>query len=135
MATWSPTNSGTFLPISFAFPGSVTVTSSQTTTGGGGTAVGGSGIFIPFSALQSYTVETSGDFREFVYSVIDASYDRISSINTALQAGGSGTLSNLAMSRSVDATNLTNTTPSVLKSYVVTSTLNVSGLSYDVSEE
>lgn len=132
---WSPTNSGTYLPITTLFPGSVTVISAATTTGGGGSAVGGSGVFIPFSALSSYKIATSGDFREFVYSVVDAAFDRVTDVNTDLVANGSGVLANLVMNRSVDASNLTNTLPSVAKNYTINSTLNVTGVNYDVAEE
>ena len=134
---WSPTNSGTYLPITTLFPGSITVISAATTTGGGGSAVGGSGVFIPFSDLSSYKIATSGDFREFVYSVVDAAFDRVTAVNAALasQDPAVAPLANLSMTRLLDATNLTNVSPSVSKSYTINSTLNVTGVTYDVAEE
>jgi hypothetical protein len=95
-----------------------------------------SGVYIPFVTstgsvnLESFNQANSGDYTEFVYSVLDraANYAQ----NT-LSSDAQPT--NLVISRSVDATNLTATSPSVVKNYSVTATLSVENVTYEVQDE
>jgi hypothetical protein len=114
---WSPTQSGVYLPLSGVFAGAT---------------IGGSAVSIPYDALESYKAANSGDFREFVYSVVDKAYQRLSNLTTELAATDSG-INNFTITRSVDTSNLLNGT--VTKSYTITSVLSVKGATYDVAEE
>lgn len=95
-----------------------------------------SGVYIPFVTstgfvnLESFNQANSGDYTEFVYSVLDraANYAQ----NT-LSSDAQPT--NLVISRSVDATNLTASSPSVVKNYSVTATLSVENVTYEVQDE
>jgi hypothetical protein len=118
--SWSPAHSGQFLPITTAFASA---------------ACSNTAVTIPFAALESYGASTSGDFREFVYSVVDAAYNRIVDINDTLTASDSGVLQNFSITRSVDTTNVVGDNPTITKSYTITSVLNVSNATYDVAEE
>lgn len=118
--SWSPANSGYFLPITTLFANSV---------------CSATGITIPFSSLESYGASTSGDFREFVYSVLDAAYSRVVNVNNELIAGDSGVLQNLTITRTVDTTNVIGNNPTITKSFTVSSVLKVSNATYDVAEE
>ena len=118
--SWSPTTSGHFLPITSVFAGA---TCSNTT------------LTVPLSTLESYKAATSGDFREFVYSVVEAAYNRVTDVNAELTAGDSGVMQNFTITRSVDTTNVLGDTPTVTKSYTITSVLNISNATYDVAEE
>jgi hypothetical protein len=84
-----------------------------------------SGIYIPFSALESYKIGTSGDVRELLYSIVDK-------INTGLTTMGINTSSNKVSTTSsisfLDAN-------SVRKSYAMNMDLNVTGMTYDVKDE
>lgn len=42
-----------------------------------------SGVFLPYSALESYSAATSGDIRQLVYSFIESVYDEYVSLPTA----------------------------------------------------
>jgi hypothetical protein len=117
---WSPTASGYFLPVTTVFTGA---------------ACSGLGISVPFGSLDSYKAATSGDFREFVYSVVEAAYNRVVDVNAELTAGDSGVMQNFTITRSVDTSNVLGDTPTITKSYTVTSVLNVSNATYDVAEE
>jgi len=118
--SWSPANSGSFLPITTVFAGA---------------SCSATGVTIPFAALQSYGASTSGDFREFVYSVVDAAYNRVVDVNAALTAGDSGVLQNFTVTRSVDTSNVVGQNPTITKSYTISSVLKVSNATYDVAEE
>ena len=117
---WSPANSGQFLPITTVFPNA---------------SCSATAVTIPFASLESYSAANSGDFREFVYSVIDAAYNRVTNINSALTAGDSGVLQNFTVSRSVDTSNVVDAVPTITKSYTVNSILRVKNATYDVAEE
>lgn len=126
MANWTPAESGAYLPISSIFANADV----DATLGGSG------GIFIPYGNLSSFDGSTTDDFREFLYSVVDATYDYYVDVNTALTADGSGVLGNLTMSRGVDSSNLLNeTTPTITKTFTISTVLNVAGVTYDVAEE
>jgi hypothetical protein len=117
---WSPTESGVYLPLSGVFSGAV---------------ISSTGVTIPYTALESFGVDApknSGDFREFVYSVVDKAYSRLATLDTELSAGGSG-IENFTITRSVDSSNFLSGT--VTKSYTITSVLSVKGATYDVAEE
>jgi hypothetical protein len=117
---WSPAQSGVYLPLSGVFAGAT---------------IGASDVTIPYTALESFGnvfPKNSGDFREFVYSVVDKAYDRLTTVNEQLSAGGSG-VENFTITRSVDSSNFLNGT--VTKTYTITSVLSVKGATYDVAEE
>ena len=120
--SWTSANSGEFLPLNKIFANSLSITHSAS-----------GGVFIPYDNLPSTT--GVNDFREFVYSVLDKSYEYIVDANADLVAAGSGTIANLTISRSVDSSNILAATPTISKSYSVSSTLNVVGATYDVAEE
>jgi hypothetical protein len=124
MANWTPTESGTYLSISNIFANAVT----NATVGGSG------GLFIPYSNFASFDGSSNDDFREFVYSILDASYTHYADVNPTLTAGGSG-LTGLTMNRGVDSSNLLADTPSISKTFNVSTVLNVTGVEYDVAEE
>lgn len=42
-----------------------------------------SGVFIPYTSLESYNASTSGDIRQLVYSFIESVYDEYVSLATA----------------------------------------------------
>jgi hypothetical protein len=117
---WSPAQSGVYLPLSGVFTGAT---------------IGASDVTIPYAALESFgtvSPKNSGDFREFVYSVVDKAFQRLSTLNTELAATDSG-INNFTITRSVDTSNLLDGT--VTKSYTITSVLSVKGATYDVAEE
>jgi hypothetical protein len=57
------------------FPGIVTLSS--------GNSVSTSGVFIPYSDLESYNVSTSGDIRQLIYSFNEAVTDEYVTLATA----------------------------------------------------
>lgn len=117
---WSPTQSGVYLPLSGVFSGAV---------------ISSTGVTLPYSSLESFGIDApknSGDFREFVYSVVDKAYQRVAALNTELAATDSG-INNFTMTRSIDTANLLDGT--ISKTYTITSVLKVSNATYDVAEE
>lgn len=52
-------------------------TTNPTGVFGTGITVNGTGITIPYSALESYNSSTSGDVREFVYSFLEKVTDTV----------------------------------------------------------
>lgn len=117
---WSAIESGVYLPLSGVFAD---------------TALTATGVNIPYAALESFgntSPKNSGDFREFVYSVVDKAYDRLTDINTQLAVGGSG-IENFSITRTIDSSNFLNGT--ITKTYTITSVLSVKGATFDVAEE
>ena len=57
------------------YPGIVTLAS--------GAAAPTSGVFFPYSGLESYNVSTSGDVRQLIYSLNEAAADEWLSLATA----------------------------------------------------
>lgn len=57
------------------FPGITTLSS--------GNSVDTSGVFFPYSSLESYNPATSGDVRQLIYSIVEAAYDEFNSLATA----------------------------------------------------
>lgn len=57
------------------YPGIVTLAS--------GDATPTSGVFFPYSGLESYSVSTSGDVRQLIYSLTEAAADEWLSLATA----------------------------------------------------
>jgi hypothetical protein len=110
---WSPTQSGNMNPGRF-FPGC-----------SGQVVVGGlTGVFIPYSALESYKTATSGDIRELTYSILDKVTSGIASLNSSDRP------SQFSISRS---TVISDTTAQ--KTFTVTIGLNASNTTYDVRDE
>jgi hypothetical protein len=83
-----------------------------------------SGIFIPFSALESYSIATSGDIRELAYSFLDK-------FVTGLNALGNDGPTKVVATR---ATTITSDT-TAQKVFNVTFDLNTSSTVYDVVDE
>jgi hypothetical protein len=86
---------------------------------GSGNIVNTSGVFIPYSDLESYSPSTSGDIRQLIYSFNEAVIDSYLELATADRPG------QLTMSRS-------NTIPSdniVRKTYSITVNLTFGDLS------
>jgi maltose-binding protein MalE len=48
-----------------------------------GLTTSSSGVFIPYTALESYKVNTSGDVRQLAYSFLDAFTNKYNSLLTA----------------------------------------------------
>jgi hypothetical protein len=48
-----------------------------------GDTVSTSGVFLPYSSLESYNPTTSGDIRQLIYSVVEAFSDTYSSLTVA----------------------------------------------------
>ena len=124
MANWTPTDSGNYLPISNIFANAVT----------DATISGSGGIFVPYANFLSFDASSNDDFREFVYSVLDASFVYYTDMNATLSPGGSG-LTGLTMSRGVDSSNLLADNPTISKNFNVSTVLNVTGVEYNVAEE
>lgn len=93
------------------FPGITTLAS--------GDAVGTSGVFFPYSSLESYNPNTSGDVRQLIYSIVEAAYDEYSSLATADKP----TKLAITRSSSIPSDNV------IRNSYGVTVFLSYSGLS------
>lgn len=123
---WTPTQSGNLFPTaSRFFPNAVILNNagaSQSITGTG------SGIFIPFSNLESYKQPTSGDIRELVYSILDTVHTGMASLS-GLPNQPKPT--NFSITRSLSLTSDT----TVQKRYTVTIDLNAANTQYDVEDE
>lgn len=57
------------------FPGITTLSS--------GNSVNTSGVFFPYSSLESYNASNSGDVRQLIYSIVEAAHDQYVSLATA----------------------------------------------------
>jgi hypothetical protein len=76
------------------------------------------GVYIPYTALESYKVGTSGDIRQLVYSFIEAIADKY----LTLPSSGTSTQMSITRSASVPSDNV------VRKVYTVSMNLAFSGL-------
>jgi hypothetical protein len=110
---WSPTQSGYMNPGRF-FPGC----SGQLVVGGV------TGVFIPYSSLESYGTSTSGDVRELAYSILDKVASGMAILSTANKP------TKFTISKSVSATET-----SAQKTYIVVSSLNAINTIYDIQDE
>ena len=117
---WTPTQSGNLNPARF-FPNLVIVNTAGAAQNLSGAV--GSGIFIPFSNLESYKVATSGDIREFIYSVLDKA---VSGINTSTEP-----LAKTSISKSTSFSSDT----SAVRTYVATFNMNAAPTTFDVVDE
>jgi len=111
---WSPTQSGVF------HPQVVLTTGVQAGVLSG---FSGTGIFIPYSATDSYKSAVSGDIRELLYSLLDATYEKVQE--------SSEPPSNFTISRSYASDDET----SAQKVFSVKFKLNTSNTTYDVKDE
>lgn len=111
---WSPTQSGNMSPARF-FP------NVQITDPAGGT---NSGIFIPFSNLESYKVTNSGDIREFAYSVLDKVASGILALSTINRP------TKFTITKTVSASET-----SAQKTFSINFNLNSANTIYDVQDE
>ncbi len=123
---WTPTQSGNLNPIASRFFANAvilnTAGASQSITGTG------SGIFIPFSSLESYNVTTSGDIRELVYSMLDVVHNGMASLSGLPNQPKPA---NFGVTRSLSLTSDT----TAQKRYTVTIDLNALSTKYDVEDE
>jgi len=101
-------------------------TESPTGVFGTGITVNGTGITIPYSALESYTSSTSGDVREFIYSVLEKVADTVLALPTT---GVNARWSKLSVNRSTNVIN----DETLRKTYTVGIDLNIQNL--DVVDE
>jgi hypothetical protein len=119
---WSPTQSGNMFPgRSVFFPGMIA---------GSSTVTGSSGVFIPFSALESYNIGNSGEVGELVYSIVDkfvTGLNNLSGVATATE----DLPSKFSASRQTSLTSDTTAT----KTFGLTFGLNVSSAKYDLQSE
>lgn len=115
----TPTQSGQLNPSSSIFFGSSCV------AGNAINVTSGSGIFIPFSALDSYKGAVSGDIREFFYSVVDK-------INNGLTQVGIN-----SYGYKVNSTRTTSylSDTAVRRNYNINIDLNTANTTYDVQDE
>lgn len=90
-----------------------------------GDLTGTGGIVIPFAATDSYTSAKSGDIRELLYSMLDATFE---SVNPAT---GANAPSNFSIKRSYASSSET----SAQKTFTVTFQLNSTNTTYDVKDE
>ena len=90
---------------------------------GTGITVNGTGITIPYSALESYSSSTSGDVREFIYSVLEKVAD------TVLAVPATGRWGKVSVVRSTSVVN----DETLRKSYTIGVDLNIQSL--DVVDE
>lgn len=93
------------------FPGIITLASGDPTPT--------SGVFFPYSGLESYNVSTSGDVRQLIYSINEAAADEWLSLATADKSAQM----TIARSATVPSDNV------VRKVYTITMNLSFSGLS------
>lgn len=123
---WNPTQSGNLYPTaSRFFPNAVILNSAGASQSISGT---GSGIFIPFSNLESYKVSTTGDVRELLYSVVDVIYNGIASLSGLPNQPKP---SNLTVTRTLSSTSDT----TAQKRYTITFDLNALNTQYNVEDE
>jgi hypothetical protein len=110
---WSPTQSGNMNPGRFlpGCSGSIVVGSAT-------------GIFIPYSALESYNASNSGDIRELTYSILDKVASGISALSTVNKPA------KFTVTKSVSAGET-----SAQKTFSIVFNLNSSNTVYDVQDE
>lgn len=110
---WSPSQSGNMNPGRFlpGCSGSVVVGSAT-------------GVFIPYSALESYNTATSGDIRELTYSILDKVASGFAILSTADRPA------KFTISR-----NTTAGETSAQKTFSIVFNLNSSNTRYDVQDE
>ena len=112
---WSPTQSGVLNPANI-FPNIVT------------DAVVGeaTGVFIRYSNLESYSLASSGDVRELVYSIIDKVEDYF---NNDVAVGNRPSKFSISKNYSSSGED------SAKKVFTLTFLLDAANVQYDVSEE
>jgi hypothetical protein len=115
----TPTQSGQLNPSHSFFFGSNCV------AGNAITVSSGSGIFIPYSALDSYKGSVSGDVRELLYSVIEKCHSGLT------QVGINSTSYKVNSGRTTSILGET----SVRRNYNINVDLNMLNTTYDVQEE
>jgi hypothetical protein len=119
---WSPTQSGNMFPgRSVFFPGLIA---------GPSTVTGTSGVFIPFSALESYNVGNSGEIGELVYSIVDkfnTGINNLSGVATATE--------DLPAKFSTTRTTTLTSDSTARKTFSLSFDLNVSSAKYDLQSE
>ena len=98
-------------------------TTNPTGVFGTGITVNGTGITIPYSALESYSSSTSGDVREFVYSFLEKVAD------TVLALPSTGRWEKVTVTRGTSVVN----DETLRKTYNVAIDLNIQSL--DVVDE
>jgi hypothetical protein len=87
--------------------------------------VGGvTGVFIPYSALESYGTATSGDIRELTYSMLD----KVASGIAALSSNDRPEYFSVSRSTIISDT-------TAQKSFSITTGLNASNTRFDVRDE
>lgn len=92
---------------------------------GTGSVTGSSGVFIPFSALESYGTANSGEVSELVYSIVDK-------FSTGINALPTDDLPNkFSVSRTTTLTGDTTAT----KAFSLNFDMNVTSAVYDVQSE
>ena len=101
-------------------------TESPTGVFGTGITVNGTGITIPYSALESYSSSTSGDVREFLYSVLEKTADVVLGLPTT---GVNARWGKLTVNRSMTVLN----DETLRKTYTIGVDLNIQNL--DVVDE
>ncbi len=90
--------------------------------------VGGvSGIFLPYTALESYNYANRTDVLEFVYSVVD----KVATVFDTLSVASGDRPTNLTISKNFSAQSET----SVTKSYNMSVKLDVANATYSVQDE
>lgn len=120
---FSPSQSGNMFPgRSVFFPGLIA---------GSGTVSGTSGIFIPFTALESYNVGNSGEVGELVYSVLDKF---TTGLNNLSGVGPTNPDDLPTKFSAVRTTALTSDT-SATKAFAISFALNVSSAKFDLQSE
>lgn len=92
---------------------------------GSGTVTGTSGVFIPFSALESYNVANSGETSELVYSIVDKFSTVVNNLPT----------DDLPTKFSVSRSTVLTGDNTATKTFSVSFDLNVSSAVYDVQSE
>lgn len=115
----TPTQSGQLNPSSSTFFGS------SCQAGNAINVTNGSGIFIPFSAFESYKPAVSGDVRELFYSIVDKFHTGLTSM------GINSSAYKVSTNRSTSFLDET----SVRRTYVANIDLNALNVVYDVKEE
>ena len=114
---WSPTQSGNMFPGRNAFFPGIAV--------GSGVVTGNSGVFIPFSALESYNLANSGEIGELVYSIVDKFYSGISSL----------AVDDLPTKFTVTRQTTLTSDTTASKNFGLTFNMNVSSAKYDLQSE
>lgn len=101
-------------------------TTNPTGVFGTGITVNGTGITLPYSALESYSASTSGDVRELIYSFLE----KVADLYVALPVTGvNGRWDKVTVNRSTNVI----TDETLRKTYNVAVDLNIQSL--DVVDE